>query len=333
MVWGAWRNFQSQSGEQLEGVVIPADTSVDAQTNATVEQRGTQVTAYAAQTALPTPMAPSGIGVSVYGEDAVAYLTPADIDLGLAEDSPSTLPNTRNSVIADEPSDLVDYTEVENGDGTVSLVPADGGDRQIDVESHLAAYEDVDAEGPLGHVEGHTHSAIEQAGAMRWEAKIIERATEVGVSEEAAQALANELLLDYTDLIRMRVEKDQVERRQALAQLRAEYGSDLGLVLEAVEQSLTTLPNNLGEVIVSARTRTGERLINVPGIAEWIIQGATHSDKYIEASAVDVSRQYEQAQALMLTDIDTFRRERKFGPDGQMTGSEFVYWVDKNRAA
>lgn len=134
---------------------------------------------------------------------------------------------------------------------------------------------------------------------MRWQNKIPQRVAEQIANlgwevpeeqiHELGQAIAQELILDYNDLLRMRVEQDQVERREALARMRNEFGPDLTPVLNAIERALKAMPDGLGEELVGARTRDGKRLINRPGLGIWLAQSAIQSGDYIDGEVIDES--------------------------------------------
>jgi hypothetical protein len=213
---------------------------------------------------------------------------------------------------------------------------------QSDAEVDEAETADARAPGPLPQVEGHDWSAQDQAAAVAWQGKILQRVAEqvqqLGWEapeediQQLGQSIANELLADFADLQRMRNDQDQVHRRATLAQLRTEFGSDLGHALDAVEASLMELPDGLGEVIVQARTRSGERLLNVPGIAVWLIQkSVVGTGEHDAESAVDESSEREQILRLAEIDIDAYHRERRWGPNRDMTGAERIYQIDKKR--
>jgi hypothetical protein len=351
-VIGAWRNFQG-GGQPQEGVVVQTNNAE--QSGAIVDQTKAEVTPYMAQTALSTPLNPDGTYESVYGPGH-QILTQEDIDLGLAEDGYAGVPtqtSERNTAI------VVDYTETENPDGTVSLVPADYNEvadsdeppadaaeygRIDDVPVEAETTERIEsAPGPLAEVDGHVWTELDQAGAARWHGKIVQRVGEVArqhfeweapdedMLQQFGQKIANELMLDYADLLRMRVEQDRVERQQTLAQLRAEHGPDLTPLLEGVEHGLRQIPDGLGVLIIEARTRDGRRLINVPGIASWITRGAAQAGDYIEAETIDESSEREQILNLMREDMRAYREDRLWGANRDKTGDKRLYEIDKKR--
>jgi hypothetical protein len=322
--------------------VLPSDT-VDTQASAAVEQAST----IGAQTALTTPMNPDGSFESIYGPDATAYLTPDEVALALQDESvgvPAQV-SGRETVLLDPVEDLT-IPMYEGADGLIRAGEGDTDEPPADV----AVYQRVDAEpevtsaeGPLPQLENYDWSAEDQAGAAAWQAKICQRVAQVvrmvdwrGMSpgdamQQLSQGIATELIADYADLQRMRNDQDQVERRGTLAGLRTEYGNDLRPVIDALEASLHSLPDQLGEVIIQARARDGRRLINIPGVASWLIQSAVGNGEYVEEEAIDESSEREQILKLAGSDIEAYHRERRWGPNRDQTGAERIYAIDKKR--
>lgn len=117
-MFGAWRDHQ---GKAVEGVVIqqPSEQSVVAQS-----PNAAPTTHDVGYTALPTPLNPDGTFQSVYGPDVTSYLTQEDIDAGLAEDAPATLPvqTGRSTVLVpDEPGEDYSLPEYEDADGYIHV--------------------------------------------------------------------------------------------------------------------------------------------------------------------------------------------------------------------
>jgi hypothetical protein len=337
-MFGAWRNF---AGGTQEGVVV--QTSNVEQSGGNVDQGKAEVVPYAAQTALSTPLNADGTYVSVYGEDATAYLTPDDVALGLQEDH-GGLPAQRSTVLVDDP--IPSYTDADGYIHVIDSEPADVSvSQRIDAEPAVTEQEGG-APGPLQPVAGHDHSEIEQANASRWQAKIVQRTGEVvrqlgwEASDEHVQALgeaiATELLLDYTDLVRMMVETDRAQRHEARAELQAELGDEFPAFIEAVDNHLmdqNVFPYPLGEILVESRTRSGQRLFNIPHMLKYfyLARAAFQGGEHAEAGTVDENAELEEILKLQNSDIDAHHRERRWGPNRDMTGAERAYQILKSR--
>jgi hypothetical protein len=294
-MFGAWRNHDGNS--EVAGAIV--------------QQQQTQVVVDGSQTGLTTPMAPDGSNQSVFGPD-YEYATADDLTLPL--DGP----------IIEQENPEVPESYQEPADAAVYADPAE----HVDPEARPST------DGPLPEVEGHQWTAQDQTGASVWYQRIATRAMHLGLPEEDAATLANGLMEDYAQTYADGIVAVDRSMTKALrSELRAEYGSDLNVNLDALRGLLKdpTIFGEWGELIASARTPQGHRLINVAPIAKGLIKLATRAGRYIAEEQVDEGSEIDELNALMAENIEEYRRGN--WKNSGKTPSDRLYELSKKREA
>lgn len=349
-MFGAWRNFQ---GGAQEGAPAPESSNVEV-AGAAVDQNQVTVDRAADQRALTVPTGPDGASESIYGPHH-RINTGEELGQIIADQDVATYPDAVEAPPADYGDVDIRMRKDANGLLTADLGDSADADQAEDADAETDP-EDQSAEGPLPQLQQDGRALVwsrgEQQSAEWWQGRIAQRVTahmseilrEHGVSEDGfASTLANDLvervttglLGDYAQLTFAKAQEALYAAQQVRAAWEAELGGSAEVdhqlnLIDAHLKDATFFPDGVGEAIIEARVGT-VKLINIPGIAQYFAKQARRSGHHISEERADEDKERKEIIALRNTNIDAYYGERRFGPNGDMTGEQRIYQIDKKR--